>query len=433
MIKVKVPKNSNYAAVVTKINKLIPLENCDNVQAAIIMGNQVIVSKSIKIGDVGLYFPLETQLSHEYVSKNNLYRHSDLNENKEEKGYIEDNRRVRAMRFRGNKSEGLFMPLSSLSFVLEDSYKELEDQIGTEFDELKGVSICTKYVVKVSKTPGMGSGKKRKVKKSKIVENQFRFHEDTGMLYKNLHRIKPEDLIQISYKLHGTSGISSKVLCKKKLSIWNKIGQFLGFNVVNAEYDYVYSSRKVIKNPELNPNANHFYKSDIWGLAHNQLKDFLSNGMTVYYEVVGFLPNGGSIQKEYDYGCNDFEFQIYIYRITYTNSEGKVFEFSTQQVRQWCSRNGVKSVPELFYGKARDFFYDGRLTEDSWREKFLEEIKSKFNEKDCLMCRNIVPEEGCVVRKESLEFEAYKAKSNRFYERETKLLDKGEENIEDLN
>ena len=25
--------------------------------------------------------------------------------------------------------------------------------------------------------------------------------------------------------------------------------------------------------------------------------------MTVYYEIVGFLPNGGYIQKGYDYGC----------------------------------------------------------------------------------------------------------------------------------
>ena len=49
------------------------------------------------------------------------------------------------------------------------------------------------------------------------------------------------------------------------------------------------------------------------------------------------------------------------------------------------------------------------------------------------MCNNTVPEEGCVVRIEGLEFEAYKQKSNRFYERETKNLDLGEINIEDEN
>lgn len=37
------------------------------------------------------------------------------------------------------------------------------------------------------------------------------------------------------------------------------------------------------------------------------------------------------------------------------------------------------------------------------------------------------------VNIEGIDFEAYKAKSNAFYERETVLLDKGESNIEDEN
>ena len=71
---IKKPQNENYAAIVVEIKTLVTLENCDNVQAAIILGNQVIVDKSVKIGDVGLYFPLECQLSKEYLSVNNLYR-----------------------------------------------------------------------------------------------------------------------------------------------------------------------------------------------------------------------------------------------------------------------------------------------------------------------------------------------------------------------
>ena len=38
-----------------------------------------------------------------------------------------------------------------------------------------------------------------------------------------------------------------------------------------------------------------------------------------------------------------------------------------------------------------------------------------------------------VILKKMAEFEAYKQKSNRFYERETKNLDLGEINIEDEN
>ena len=73
------PKNDNYAAVVVQISTLVPLAGCDFVQAAIIMGNQIIVSKEIKIGDIGLFFPVETALSNEYLKANNLYRKPELN------------------------------------------------------------------------------------------------------------------------------------------------------------------------------------------------------------------------------------------------------------------------------------------------------------------------------------------------------------------
>ena len=70
---------------------------------------------------------------------------------------------------------------------------------------------------------------------------------------------------------------------------------------------------------------------------------------------------------------------------------------------------------------------------ESWRNHFLSAIKMNYNEKDCYICKNKVPEEGCVIRVEQENFEAFKQKSNRFYELETKQLDKGESNIEDEN
>ena len=217
-------KNKNYAAVVVEINTIVPLDNCDNVQAAIIMGNQVIVSKDVKIGDIGLYFPLECALSKEYLSANNLYSKPEFNVNTTKKGYFGENGRIRCVKFRGHKSEGLFMPLNSLDFIF--SYSNGDLNLNDCFDELYGIPICSKYVVKTSRTPGQpGSKKSKSTKKyeSKLVENQFRFHQDTSMLYRNLHRIEPNSLISITYKLHGTSGISSYVLCKRKLNWIEKL------------------------------------------------------------------------------------------------------------------------------------------------------------------------------------------------------------------
>ena len=448
-MELKKPKNSNYAAVVVEIKTLVPLEKCDNVQAAIIMGNQIIVSKEVKIGDIGLFFPVETALSNEYLKANNLYRKPELNNDPTQKGYFEENRRIRCVKFRGHKSEGLFMPLSSVLFITyKDGKVDPILTLGKTFDELNGVPICEKYVIKQNKTPGEPGSKKNKVAKkyeSKLVDNQFRFHQDTSMLYRNLHRITPDSLISITYKLHGTSGISSYILCKRKITKREKIGSFLNniythivtfgkrkFVTINTEYDYIYSSRKVIKNEEINPNAQHYYSEDIWGIAHKELEPFLTKGMTLYYEIVGYLPNGGAIQKDYDYGCEPTKHAIYIYRITQTNVDGKVFEFSAKQVQDWCKKNGLNAVPELYYGYAKEFS-DERLNKENWEIKFLETIKNKYNEKDCFMCSNKVPEEGVVVRIEGLECEAYKAKSERFYARETAQFDKGESNIEDEN
>jgi hypothetical protein len=427
-MKVNKPKNSNYAAVVVEITSVLPLEGCDNVQAAIIMGNQVIVSKETKIGEPGLYFPLECQLSKEYLSANNLYRKPGLNKDSKEKGYFEENGRIRCVKFRGHRSEGLFMPTQSL---VNMGWTGLELQVGDEFDEINGVPICSKYVVNQRPVrSGGGKGRpKQEKKQSKLIEGQFRFHDDTSMLYKNLHKIDPYAFISITYKLHGTSGISAKVLCKKKLSMINRIAKFLGVNVIDTQYDELYSSRKVIKNEELSPNAQHYYKEDIWKSAHETVKHAMINGMTLYYEIVGYTPGGSAIQGKFDYGQTPGTFGVYIYRITMTNVDGKVFEFSVNQLKAWCRKTGLQVVPELYYGLAKNFA--GAYDPENFQRDFLYKVKEQYNEKDCYMCVNKVPEEGCVIRVEGLEIEAYKQKSNRFYELETKLLDKGETNIED--
>ena len=191
--------NPNYCATVVKVEKLVQLENCNNVQAAIIMGNQIIVSKEVKIGDIGLFFPLEVQLSKKYLSENNLYRKKELNSDPEAKsGYFEENGRIRCVKFRGHKSEGLFMPLNSLDFL--NLKKSLS--IGDEFNEIDGVEIAKKYVIKI-KQSGSSSIKNKSPKESKIIEGQFNFHIDTSQLYRNLDKINPNDLIQITYKIHG--------------------------------------------------------------------------------------------------------------------------------------------------------------------------------------------------------------------------------------
>jgi hypothetical protein len=425
--------NKNYCATIVAIQNVIPLENCDNVVHTSIMGNLVVVSKDIKIGELGLFFPVECQLSKEYLSANNLYRNQTLNADTTQKGYFEENGRIRCVKFRGHNSEGLFMPLKSLDFITT-SYPELS----VEFNSLNDIEICKKYVIKRDRISGESSNKKDRNKnmkkyESKLIDNQFRLHLDTSQLFRNLHEITPDSLISVSYKIHGTSTISSYILCKKPLKWYEKILKKIGVNVVDTHYDYIWSSRKIIKNEELNPNAEHYYKEDIWGITHKELEPFLQKGMTIYAEIAGYLHNGGAIQKDYDYGCLTGQHKTFVYRITQTNVDGKVYEFSAKQVQEWCKLNGLTPVPELFYGYAKDLFNDERLTLKNWRIKFLEEIKKRYNEKDCYLCNNKVIEEGVVIRVENLNVKVFKQKSVGFLEYETKLLDQNIEDIENFN
>jgi hypothetical protein len=154
--------------------------------------------------------------------------------------------------------------------------------------------------------------------------------------------------------------------------------------------------------------------------------------MTIYYEIAGYLPTGAYIQNQYDYGCEPGKFKVFIYRITQTNEDGKIYEFSGKQVQDFCRKYGLDAVPELFYGYAKEFS-DERMNSENWKEKFLENLKAEYNDKDCYICKNVVPEEGVVLRKETIDIESYKLKSNRFYEFETKLLDSGVTDIEEEN
>jgi len=319
--------------------------------------------------------------------------------------------------------------------------------VGDSFDKINDVAICNKYVIKSKKKDKLpGTKKQRKsVRRSKLIGGQFRFHQDTAQLGKNAYKIASEEFIDLTYKLHGTSVIISKVLCKKTINLFERLLRWCKVNIVDTTYDNVYSSRKVIKNKDMTTYAfikplgrQHYYSDDIWGMANERIKDLLTDGMSVYAEIVGFLPNGEAIQNGYDYGCEPNTFEIYVYRITFTNVSGYVFEFTPQQVRNWCVEHGVKHVPLLLYGKAEDLFewlddaysehYD---TDLSFDENLLNILRKKYLEQDCYMCKNPVPAEGIVLRREGSWFEAYKLKSFRFLERETKMLDKDVTNIED--
>jgi hypothetical protein len=479
--------NPNYLAKVVQFNNLRKHSNADRLQIATIDCNNVIVGLEAKDGDLYVFFPLESSISSDFLSFTNSFRISELNQDKETIGFFEAHGRVRAVNLRGEKSCGYACPVSKVNEWLK--YKQInfeitETHVGTEFDTICDILICEKYINKAIIQKMLSSNKSRKgaaklARENKLIEGQFSFHVDTEHLQKNIYKIDPDDIIHISQKLHGTSAISSKALCKRKLNLKERIAKFFGVDVKDSEYQLIWSSRKVVKNgmyyfslyetiakhvwhritnPDhflndifqatktpkttyknlkswaqliLNPpERNHYYEYDLWKDVALKYEDYLTEGMTFYSEVVGYLKTGAMIQKGYDYGCEVGEFESYIYRITYTNPSGKVFEFSTQQVKEYCQKMGIKMVPELYWGRAKDLF-DIPL-DDNWNIDFLHLISDTYLEKDCNMCINKVPDEGVVLRKEALTIEPYKYRSFAFCLRETKNADKGEVDIETI-
>lgn len=423
------PVNPNYCATVVKISKLNDLENCDNVVAAIIFGNSVIVGKDTQIGDIGLFFPCETQLSHEFIHENNLYRKAELNKDITKKGYFEENRRIKAVKFRGHKSEGLFMPYSCLNYL--GTFGMPTE--GQDFDKLEGKEICRKYVIQIKNLSGTQKQKdKKKVNKfDRLVENQFRLHIDTENLRRNAHKLKPDDIISITNKIHGTSWVVGKILTRTPLPWWKKILKKV-VDINDTKYDIIYSSRTVVKNKYINTTVNSgFYNFDLWGVIADNLKDTLQDGITLYGEAVGQLPTGAWIQKGYHYGTRPNQHEVYVYRITSTNADGRVIEFSWPQIKEYCDRYGLKHVTEFYYGKAKDYC-PAIPIEQHWNQNFLAKLEADFMlDRKCPLNNNEVWEEGIVVRVDGLfECPAYKLKNFAFLEKETKDLDKGEVDME---
>lgn len=421
------PKNSNYCATVVRLSRFIQLDNCDNVKAAIIFGNSVIVSKDSQEGALGLFFPVETALSREFLGANNLFRKAEWgNVDPSKTGYFEEHGRVKATKFRGHKSEGFWIPLESLRFLGDPS--DLPE--GAEFDTLDDHSICRKYVAK--STHRFGGRSNAPKTKDRLIEGQFAFHYETSNLRKACDRILPTDWVTITDKWHGTSAVFANVLVTRPLRWWERLLQAFHIPVGTQEYAFVWSSRKVVKGVGVPRKTGEGFHGNIWDAVAVEVRECVPKGFTLYGEIVGYDDNGKQIQKDYTYGCAPGTHRFLVYRITFTNVDGFVVELPFSQVQQFCEKYGLESVKLLWEGTAESLYAGKARQASTTAELFLKEVESLFvQDKSCPHNDNKVPAEGVVVRIDRLQTsEAYKCKNFAFLQRETTLLDKGEVDTE---
>jgi len=443
-MKLSTKENStNYTCNVVEIKDLYEIPNADRIQKATVLGVDVVCSKDVKVGDKMLYFCSGTKLSEDYCKMNNLYERSEDNLDTTKKGFINSKCRVRAIKLKGIISDGLLMPLSSLKPFLEqgsiNSFK-----VGDSFTDINGNSLCEKYFVPVRNSNVGGKAPKKPKRISRLIDNTFFLHNDTENLRRNIHKLNPNDIIGIHYKKHGCQATFANIPVKKNLKWYEKLAKKLGLNIVDTEYDIVYSSRKVVKNEYLNPKSGGgFYGEDIWGVVAKEIGHLIPKDWSLYGELIGFTPSGSFIQKDYDYGCKVGEHKFYVYKISVVNPDGKVIYLTDKQIQEWCDKVGLLySDTFIYYGfvdgifESKEFLDWDVLTKeqerDTWQETLLDYLEYKYNEKDCYMCTTPLPEEGIVLRVEKLEqYEVYKLKSKRFILKESNDQGDGIENIED--
>lgn len=365
-------------ALVCKLGQHVPIEGADKIVQVDMFGETIITQKSNEEGTIGLLFDCETQLSKEYASANNMFRHSDLNTDKKVVGYMNDSARVKPIKLKGVKCSALFMPITTLAFISTDSVKYL--MLGQEIDSFDGVEICKKYISK--KTKSAINTKEGRFKKNLV--STFKEHMDTDQWGRNKHKVQEGSLVIITEKLHGTSGRCGYLPVVQDKTWWQKL---LRLEVPN-QYKFVVGSRRVVKSigGDEAENKDHFYDEDLWTkISKENFEGKLHKGETVYFEIVGYTPSGELImpsvsnkklekfldKKEYKefikkygettffrYGCYEMihngaetitnkSYKIFVYRITMTNEDGNTIDYSWEQVKNRCEQLDVQHVPEL--------------------------------------------------------------------------------------
>ena len=399
-----------HTGYIVEVKDLRPHNNADKLQLATFFGETVIVGLDTKIGDIGIYFPCDLQLSEEYCDVNDLCRKRA--DGTDGRGYLErDKRNIKAISLRGEKSYGLYAPLTSL-----EPFGDITQlRVGDTIDVFNGHEICKKYIPR-SNIRGGRYSEGNKTRKHKVpVAPLFAEHVDTEQLAYNLDAFRCGDEIEITLKMHGTSqrtgylpvlkGYDDSWHCQIRNWLWFQFNRITKKNDLHTtidkmkhdgkpyyDYGYVSGTRRVV----LDNYEGGFYGSNAFREQHSKFfEGKLWKGETVYYEVVGFTDTGAPIMasgdnkklndkefvKQYgettvfSYGCSPhevYEFDnvlvpqsdIYVYRMTMTNEDGDVVEYTPDFMRYRCEQMGVKTVPVLWRGTIPEIDNDEALMED---------------------------------------------------------------------
>lgn len=433
---------SEHVGYVVRVSELKDHPNADRLKVATFFGNDTCVGIDTAIGEIGIYFPCDLQLSEEFCDANHLCRKTA--DGKPDTGYLErEKRNVRAIKLRGVKSDGIFMSLSCLEYT-GVNFDDID--IGDTISVVNGHEICKKYIPRGTKQNRQGHPNEgnRTRKRHDPIAPLLAEHADTEQLAYNMGAFKPGDLIEITLKMHGTSqrtgylpmlhgytGPNWAHIVIKHPKLFKRLqGKANAALSPIYEYGYVSGTRRTV----LNDWEGGFYGSNEFRKKHAEFfEGKLYKGEEVFYEVVSYIDkntpimSSGKVPKEYQntygntmifsYGCEAGESDFYVYRMTMTNEDGDVVEYSPDFMRYRCEQMGCKTVPVFYQGYIPKYTIlpddVGSPTETNAGE-YVKEIAEKFYDGPDPIGKTHV-REGVVVRIVNRpKFCAYKHKNFLF-------------------
>lgn len=200
--------------------------------------------------------------------------------------------------------------------------------------------------------------------------------------------------------------------------------------IAKYEFAAVFGSRKVIKDPD-NPAQQHFYATagdDLWTAYGKSIADMIPEGMIVYGELIGWTKEGAPLQKGYTYDLPHGMHQLFVYRVATVNAQGVLSDLSWDGVKEFCVARGLATVPELT--RTTVPMLNELLTTVIDVNLFHVAAEYPFTEDPLPLSDLKTVDEGVCFRQEGLVPRILKAKSPVFLEHETKMLDKGEADLE---
>lgn len=284
----------SYHAFIARI-QTSPHPNADRLQIAHVSGYSCIIGLDHANGELGIVFPEGGQLDESFCAANNLFR--DPNANKDgTKGFLDPNRRIRAIKLRSIESTALWLPISALhtwiaSFVVPGTDPEVfQVQEGEKLSQVCGHNLCVKYF-----TPATHlriRNRSPKTPEQIRLGKALRKHYETDQLRSS--RIPPNATAIISEKVHGTSGRTGNVFVADEHGFCTRAWNYIvpkRFLANPGVYRVLTGTRNTIvdTSPEVT-NRKHFRVA-----IHYFLAPLIEKGDTWYYEIVGYEDMGRSI------------------------------------------------------------------------------------------------------------------------------------------